>query len=83
MLTDLNRYTWEEIERMDPDEVIYVPPVSALEQHGRHLALGADVGIETPLSLEIHAGEMETSILEYSMPHMVPGGCSGIRPRFS
>ncbi|MBE6989767.1 MAG: creatininase family protein [Ruminococcaceae bacterium] len=182
MFTNLNSYTWEEISRMDPEDTTYVLPISALEQHGRHLAIGADdfilasvlkglygrteltsnflclptihygnshehlafrgvislgcetivaivrdilkcmqmhgfkklaiinshggntalleahaqewevefgvkvftisfwspwffrdadVGIETPLALEIHAGEMETSILQYSMPQMV------------
>jgi len=32
---------------------------------------GAELGVETPLSLEIHAGEMETSVLQYGMPEMV------------
>lgn len=182
MVTDLNSYTWDEIAGMDPADMTYILPISALEQHGRHLALGADdfilrcalkelytkteitsnmlclpilhygnshehlafrgvvslscdtivaivrdvlkcmkrhgvkklviinshggnsalleayaqeweaeygiavytisiwapgffrgaeLGVETPLSLEIHAGEMETSILEYGMPEMV------------
>lgn len=182
MVTDLNRYTWDEIAAMDPEKITYILPISSLEQHGRHLALGADdfilqcalkelyakteitdnmlmlpiihygnshehlafrgvislscdtivamvrdvlkcmkmhgvkklvvinshggntalleayaqewevefgikvytislwspyffrgaeLGVETPLNLEIHAGEMETSILEYGMPEMV------------
>ena len=182
MVTDLNSYTWDEIQAMDPEKMTYLLPISSLEQHGRHLALGADdfilrcalrelykreevtgnvlclpivhygnshehlafrgvisiscdtivaivrdvlkcmkmhgvkklvilnshggnsalleayaqewevefgirvytislwapgffrdaeLGVETPLSLEIHAGEMETSILEYGMPEMV------------
>jgi len=182
MLTNINGYTWEELENMDLENAIYVLPISALEQHGRQLTLGADdfilaavlktlyerkeltgnflclpalhygnshehvafkgvisfgcetivamvrdilkcmqrhgvrklailnshggntalleahaqewevefgvkvftisfwspwffrdadVGIETPLALEIHAGEMETSILEYDRPDMV------------
>ena len=32
---------------------------------------GAKLDVETPLALEIHAGEMETSILEYGMPEAV------------
>lgn len=182
MVTDLNRYTWDEIAAMDPADMTYILPISSLEQHGRHLAMGADdfilrcalkelyskteitsnmlclpvlhygnshehlafrgvvslscdtivavvrdvlkcmrlhgvkklvvlnshggntalleayaqewevefgiavytislwspsffrdaeVGVETPLSQEIHAGEMETSVLEYGMPEMV------------
>ena len=182
MIKDLNRFTWEEIAAMCPAEMTYILPISSLEQHGRHLALGADdfilrcamdelykkeeitsnmmmlpvvhygnshehlsfpgvisiscdtivaiirdvlkcmkmhgvkklvilnshggntalveayaqewevefgikvytislwspyffrgaeLGIETPLSLEIHAGEMETSILQYGMPEAV------------
>lgn len=182
MVTDLNAYTWDEIAAMDPADMTYILPISSLEQHGRHLTLGADdfilrcalkelygreeitsnmlclpilhygnshehlafrgvvslscetiaaivrdvlrcmkrhgvkklvilnshggnsalleawaqewedefgvavytvslwspgffqgaeLGVETPLSLEIHAGEMETSILEYGMPEMV------------
>lgn len=182
MITNLNSYTWEEIAAMDPAEMTYILPISSLEQHGRHLALGADdfilrcamdelykkeeitsnmlmlpvvhygnshehlafrgvisiscdtivaiirdvlkcmkmhgvkrlvilnshggntalveayaqewevefgikvytislwspyffrgaeLGVETPLSLEIHAGEMETSVLQYGMPEMV------------
>lgn len=182
MVTDLNSYTWDEIAAMDPAGMTYILPISSLEQHGRHLAMGADdfilrcalkelytkeeltgnflclpivhygnshehlafrgvisfscdtivsiirdvlscmrrhgvkklvilnshggntalieayaqeweeefgvavytislwspsffrgadVGTETPLSVEIHAGEMETSILEYGMPEMV------------
>ena len=42
MVTDLNKYTWEEIAAMDPAEMTYILPISSLEQHGRHLALGAD-----------------------------------------
>lgn len=182
MVTDLNAYTWDELAAMDPKDMTYILPISSLEQHGRHLALGADdfilrcalkelygreeitapmlclpilhygnshehlafrgvvslscdtivaivrdvlrcmqrhgvrklvvlnshggntalleayaqewevefgiavytislwspsffqgaeLGVETPLNLEVHAGEMETSILEYGMPEMV------------
>ena len=42
MVTDLNSYTWDEIAAMDPEGMMYLLPISSLEQHGRHLALGAD-----------------------------------------
>ena len=42
MVTDLNRYTWSEIAAMDPADMTYILPISSLEQHGRHLAMGAD-----------------------------------------
>lgn len=42
MLRDLNSFTWDEFAALDPHELTYVLPIGALEQHGRHLALGAD-----------------------------------------
>ncbi len=181
MITDINSHTWDELEAMDVSQMTYILPISSLEQHGKHLTLGADdfilscameelytkdvagnllvlptihygnshehiafrgvvsiscntivsmvrdvlgcmqmhgikklvvinshggntalleayaqewevefgvkvytisiwspsffqgaeLGVETPLSVEIHAGEMETSILQNGMPHMV------------
>ena len=42
MVTDLNSYTWDEVAAMDPAEMTYILPISSLEQHGRHLAMGTD-----------------------------------------
>lgn len=42
MLTELNRYTWEEIRAMDLADAWYVMPIAATEQHGPHLPLGTD-----------------------------------------
>ena len=48
MLRDLNSFTWDEFAALDPHELTYVLPIGALEQHGRHLALGADDFIGDP-----------------------------------
>ena len=42
MLSELNCYSWDEIRAMDLENVWYVLPISALEQHGPHLPLGTD-----------------------------------------
>lgn len=42
MITDLNRYTWEELAAMDREKTVCLLPISALEQHGKHLPLGTD-----------------------------------------
>ncbi|MEL7609284.1 MAG: creatininase family protein [Bacillota bacterium] len=42
MITDLNAYTWEELAVMDREKAVCLLPISALEQHGKHLPLGTD-----------------------------------------
>lgn len=42
MLSLLNRYTWSDLADRDVSKLWYVLPISALEQHGRHLPLGCD-----------------------------------------
>ena len=42
MITDLNCHTWEELASMDRNNAIFLLPISALEQHGKHLPLGTD-----------------------------------------
>lgn len=41
MLAYLNRMNWAELEALS-DTVVYVLPISSLEQHGHHLPLGTD-----------------------------------------
>ena len=52
MLRDLNSFTWDEFAALDPHELTYVLPIGALEQHGRHLALGADDFITKPFDMK-------------------------------
>jgi creatinine amidohydrolase len=42
MMRELNRFTWAELAALDPGKLTYLLPISALEQHGRHLPLGTD-----------------------------------------
>lgn len=75
MVTDLNQYTWEEIAAMDPAEMTYILPISSLEQHGRHLALGADDFIlrcamkELYQKTEITANMLMLPIVHYGNSH--------------
>lgn len=45
--------------------------IYAIHLWSASLFQGAELPVQTPLSLDIHAGEMETSILEYGMPEVV------------
>ena len=54
MLRDLNSFTWDEFAALDPHELTNVLPIGALEQHGRHLALGADDFILRCVMDELH-----------------------------
>lgn len=38
----ISRLTWEQADAMDREQTLCILPVSALEQHGRHLPLGTD-----------------------------------------
>ncbi len=42
MLKPLNTQSWPEVMQQDTQKVFYLLPISALEQHGRHLPLGTD-----------------------------------------
>lgn len=42
MIATLKEYTWAEREAMQSEDITYILPISALEQHGRHLPLGTD-----------------------------------------
>lgn len=55
MLRDLNQFTWDEFAELDPAELTYVLPIGSLEQHGRHLALGADDFILRCVMDRLHA----------------------------
>jgi len=75
MVTDLNRYTWDEIAAMDPADMTYLLPISSLEQHGKHLALGADDFILRCALNELYKKEEITSnmlmlpIIHYGNSH--------------
>ncbi|MGI6030884.1 MAG: creatininase family protein [Eubacteriales bacterium] len=75
MFTDLNRYTWEEVAAMDMEHTYYVLPISSLEQHGKHLAMGADDFIlqcalkELYKKEEITANMLCLPILHYGNSH--------------
>ncbi|MEA5059760.1 MAG: creatininase family protein [Candidatus Pelethousia sp.] len=42
MIRNLNTYTWDELTSLDREKAICLFPISALEQHGKHLPLGTD-----------------------------------------
>lgn len=42
MIKSLNALTWKELSAMDREQAICLFPISALEQHGKHLPLGTD-----------------------------------------
>jgi creatinine amidohydrolase len=36
-------HTWKQIERLNPDETVFVIPTGAIEQHGPHLPVDTDI----------------------------------------
>lgn len=57
MMRDLNSFTWDEFAALDPRTLTYVLPIGALEQHGTHLALGADDFILRCVMQQLHGAE--------------------------
>src|SRR3954467_15150429 len=47
---ELGDMTWEEVRDLDPAHVVVILPTGALEAHGPHLPLAADVVIATAMA---------------------------------
>lgn len=57
MLRNVNEFTWEELGTIPAEDILAVLPVSSLEQHGRHLPVGADDFILTAVMKEVYRHE--------------------------
>lgn len=64
MFKPISHLTWAEVDAMNRAELHYVLPISALEQHGRHLPLGTDdLILQTALEDMYKQAEYEKNFL--------------------
>lgn len=74
MFVNMNEFTWLEREARKSEHMVYVLPISALEQHGQHLPLGTDDFI---LQAVLHALCADPSLkTEYICLPAIHYGCS-------
>ena len=81
---ELEKLTWEDVEKLDRSKPIVFLPISPLEEHGPQLPVGTDfMAAREMAALAVETLEKQDPSLSYLIHPGIPLGCAGITADFA
>ncbi len=81
---ELEKLTWEDVEKLDRSKTIVFLPISPLEEHGPQLPLGTDfMAAREMAAMAVESLEKQDPTLSYLVHPGIPLGCAGITADFA